>query len=100
MSKTIEKSVAIPTWTLSDRLRKARMFAGYDQIEFAARVGISRATVGNYEQDRVEPKRVALIAWASVTGVPFEWLVNDESPAADSDGAEVVRPKGFEPLAF
>ena len=69
----------VPSWTLGDRLRKAREHAGMEQSELAHRIGISRNTVGNYELDRGQraPKVVILRAWAHECGVPFEWLVGE-----------------------
>lgn len=73
----------LPTWTLGDRLRKAREFAGLDQGELAERIGISRGTVGNYELGHGvrRPKPVVINAWAAVTGVPLSWLTDMEEEA-------------------
>ena len=40
----------IPTWTIADRLRKARESAGLEQNEPALAAGISRATISNSER--------------------------------------------------
>lgn len=65
----------IPLWTLADRLRKAREHAGLDQVTLAKEIDISRATVSNYERGLVEPRKIAVRAWALRTGVPFSWLM-------------------------
>jgi transcriptional regulator with XRE-family HTH domain len=72
-------TLAVPTWTLGDRLRKAREFAGLEQGELAEAIGISRGTVSNYELGRGQrpPKVIVLRAWAHQCGVPFEWIVED-----------------------
>lgn len=77
--------VAVPTWTLGDRLRKAREFAGLEQGELAAAIGISRGTVSNYELERGQkpPKMIVLRAWAHECRVPFTWLIED-FPFADN----------------
>lgn len=90
---------AIPDFPLQDRLRRAREFAQMDQMVLAAAMGISRTSVGNYENGRRVPSKPYLRAWAEVTGVDLEWLETGMAPAA-SDGSQVVRPKGFEPLTF
>ena len=73
---------AIPTWTLGDRLRKARLHAGLDQAQLAAITGMSRNTVGNYEADKSTPSKLYLRAWATATGVSIEWLQHgDDAPS-------------------
>lgn len=64
----------IPTFTLGDRLRKAREVTGMSQVEFAEHIGIGRSTVQSYENGTTAPKQIALRAWAMATGVPFYWL--------------------------
>jgi transcriptional regulator with XRE-family HTH domain len=76
-------SGAIPTWTLSDRLRKAREYGRLQQAQLAAITGISERSIQNYEAGRTEPRRPQLIAWALATGVSLEWLecaVRDSNP--------------------
>lgn len=82
---TEQTALVPPAWTLGDRLRKAREFAGLEQGELAAHVGISRGTVSNYELGRGQkpPKLVVLRAWAHECGVPFDWIVED-FPFADT----------------
>lgn len=85
-----EQLAAVPTWTLGDRLRKAREFAGFEQGELAARVGTSRGTVSNYELGHWGirgPKAVVVRAWADKCGVPLDWIVEDSPFAARLLGA-------------
>jgi transcriptional regulator with XRE-family HTH domain len=84
MTETTAKGV--PTWTLGDRLRKAREFAGMEQDELARRIGISRGTVSNYELGRGvrPPKVVVLRAWAQECGVPYSWLVDSADTERES----------------
>ncbi len=100
---TIDASAGnIPQFTLGDRLRKAREQAGLGSAEFADTIGVSRNTVGNYEADRVTPRRIVLNAWALATGVPLAWLQTGESPRPGNPdgGSHSVRPKGLEPPTF
>ena len=90
----------VPQWTLTDRLRKARESAGLNQPQLAEALGVSSNTVGNYERGFTTPRRMVLMAWAMVTGVPVEWLENDEDPRRDDEGPHGVRPKGLEPPTF
>ena len=81
---TDQTAMAVPTWTLGDRLRKAREFAGLEQGELAVRIGVSRGTVSNYELNRGQrpPKRLVVRAWAEITGVPLDWI-----EAADTEAS-------------
>jgi transcriptional regulator with XRE-family HTH domain len=73
-----------PTWTLSDRLRKARETRGITQGELAELTGISKRSIQNYEAAVSTPKRPQLLAWAMATGVSLAWLtecaVRDSNP--------------------
>jgi transcriptional regulator with XRE-family HTH domain len=68
----------IPTWTLGDRLSKARQDAGLTVVDMAALLGTSRQTIHRYESDSTGKRgvpRTVLITWAAVTNVPIQWLV-------------------------
>lgn len=67
----------VPTWTLGDRMRKAREHAGLKQTELAAEIGIGRSSIINYESDRAQPPRPVLVAWALRCAVPYEWLTGE-----------------------
>lgn len=69
-----------PEWTLGDRMAKARRDAGFTAQEIAARIGISRKSVWNYEHDTTKPLTPILRAWAEVTGTYVEWIETGESP--------------------
>jgi transcriptional regulator with XRE-family HTH domain len=70
-------SGAVPSWSLADRLRKAREHAGLSQEELAEATGISRRTVSAYEQGHAV-KIPFLIAWALACNVDLAWLVGVE----------------------
>ncbi|QYC54954.1 immunity repressor [Arthrobacter phage Popper] len=63
-----------PQFQLKDRLRLAREQRELEQIEIAAELGMSRATISNYERGVTSPGKLALNAWAAVCGVDPEWL--------------------------
>lgn len=96
---------ALPTFTVGDRLRKARELTGMDQKDFAAALGMSRNTVSNYEVGNTPPKRMALNAWALATGIPVEWLLTGQAADPSPDGpvtdwyrSQIPRPvSGREP---
>jgi transcriptional regulator with XRE-family HTH domain len=66
--------VRIPTWTLGDRLRKAREAAGLRQDDLAPMLHVARATLASWENNKHMPSYLAVLKWAEVTGVPVEWL--------------------------
>jgi transcriptional regulator with XRE-family HTH domain len=71
---TEQTSGSVPTWTLGDRLRKARALTGMTTREFADRIGVSHGTITSAENDRRAVRPITLNAWALVTGVDREWL--------------------------
>lgn len=79
----------VPEFQLHDRLRKAREITGLTQVEFAEKIGLAAATVGNAESGRKKPHRNNIKLWALATGVSYEWLLSGETPAPSDDGTGV-----------
>lgn len=79
----------IPPITLATRLRLAREWRALDQQVLADQVGISRATVSNYETGKTTPGKLELNAWAVICDVDVEWL---------KTGIVGVGPTGLEPM--
>lgn len=65
-----------PTWTVADRIRKAREQAGLEQQQLAAKTGLSRVTISNYERGATTPQPTAFTLLSQALGVPVEWLRN------------------------
>lgn len=83
----------VPVWTVGERLRKARETRGLEQGQFADLIGVSKATVSNYERDLYKPKVVVLRAWSMATGVPVEWLETGSEPTGpDGPGGPMWAP--------
>lgn len=78
----------IPEFGLSDRLRKAREFSGMDIKAFAAHIGVSRNTIGNYESADYDKKRQesTIKLWAMGSGVPLAWIQAGTVPTGPDDG--------------
>lgn len=70
--------MTIPTWTLADRLRKSREFAGLEQNDVADYLGMSRGAISDWERDVRKPKLGVLRLWSEVCHVPLEWLRGSE----------------------
>lgn len=85
----------VPSWTIGDRLRKAREDAGFDQRELAEKIGVSRNSVSNYEVGVVpNPRPIVLNAWSMATGVPVSWL-RGEHPDNGPRTPGTVEPAGY-----
>ncbi|MCB4209178.1 helix-turn-helix domain-containing protein [Arthrobacter sp. UM1] len=89
---SIEAVGIIPTWSIGDRLRKARELAGFDQGQLANALDISRNTVSNYEKGNVEPRKIVLKAWSFTTGVSLTWLETGVAPSPNGEGATNLSP--------
>jgi transcriptional regulator with XRE-family HTH domain len=87
----------VPPITLQTRLRIAREWRDLEQADIARELGISRATVSNYERGVTAPGKLVINAWAVVCDVDVSWLKNDDAPAGGPDGGGVVHPLGLEP---
>ena len=64
-----------------ERIRLARKWAGLNQDEVATRMGLSRASVSNWELGQ-GIKRENLVSFAQVAGVSAEWLLTGEPSLA------------------
>ena len=72
---TVETSQGvIPTWTVPDKIRKAREHAGLSQQELADRLSVTRTSVVNWERGHTRPLRLILRLLAQETGVDEQWL--------------------------
>lgn len=67
----------VPTFSLGERIRKAREDLGLSQLRFATALGIDRKTVGNWEAGRNQPRYGDLMLISSVTDVSLEWLAGE-----------------------
>jgi putative transcriptional regulator len=82
---------------LALRIKVARVGVGYDQAELGRRVGVSRQTIGHWENGGAQPQLGHAVRLASVTGVSLEWLaagveVNEKTPTANSGGLDMCAP--------
>lgn len=87
-----------PEFQLKDRLRLARELKNFEQVDIAAELGISRATVSNYERGATAPGKLVINAWAVVCDVDVEWLKTGKACEAlnptDPGGVETApKPK-------
>lgn len=76
----------VPPITLAVRLRLAREWRDLDQQQIADELGISRATISNYERGISAPGKLAMNAWAVICNVDVEWLKTGDDDTRDGDG--------------
>jgi transcriptional regulator with XRE-family HTH domain len=65
-------------WTLGDRMAKARRASGVSSYAMAAHLGVSRNTIGRWENGHTTPTKSVVIVWSQVTGAPIDWLAGDD----------------------
>jgi transcriptional regulator with XRE-family HTH domain len=85
MSEQPASPADVPAWDVADRMRKSLRHANGGVAEMADYLGVSRASVSNWINGRIEPSTQTLRLWAMRTGVSYEWLA----------GARDFRRRGF-----
>ncbi len=66
----------VPAWDIADAMQKSLRGMPHLTVQgIAQRLGVSRNTVGNWLNGRVQPDDRTLIAWAELTAVPYRWLI-------------------------
>ncbi|WNM72260.1 helix-turn-helix DNA binding domain protein [Arthrobacter phage Gusanita] len=97
----------VPEFQLKDRLRLAREQKNLEQADIAAELGISRATVSNYERGVTVPGKLVINAWAVICDVDVEWLktgkTHDMHPGGPEGGERAPKSKAVsnhEPLDY
>jgi transcriptional regulator with XRE-family HTH domain len=80
---TIQVERYYPTWTLGDRIRKARLTTGMNQREFAPLIGVKPGSLAAWESDHSVPRNMLAVARriAGLTGIPAAWVLGlDDGP--------------------
>lgn len=68
-----------PTWTLGDRLRKARVQAGLSRDTLAEHLGVTIAAISKWEVGTREPSVTVVRKWSQATETELVWLVEGDS---------------------
>jgi transcriptional regulator with XRE-family HTH domain len=70
----------VPAWTLGWRLQRALAAAGISTDQMARELGVHRATVSRWMNDRGAPPRPGIVrAWAAICRVSYQWLATGET---------------------
>ncbi|MEM9609245.1 MAG: helix-turn-helix transcriptional regulator [Actinomycetota bacterium] len=71
------------SWTLIDRMRRARESSGMSQTAIARHFRINPSTVSRWESGKTPPTYADVRLWAVLTEVPFDWLAGDDFTPSD-----------------
>ena len=78
---------------LGERIHESRRARGWNQVELAAKLNVTKQTVSNWENDNIQPSIEMLVRLAGVFGVSTDYLLGlDDIPRLDVQGlsADVV----------
>jgi transcriptional regulator with XRE-family HTH domain len=70
------------TATPGSRIKLTRNKLGLSLQQLADRVGVTRKSLENWENDRSEPRGVKVMKLAGVLQVPMIWLLTGDNPPA------------------
>ncbi len=72
---------------LSERIKELRLMNGYNQVELANRLKITKQTVSNWENNNIQPSIEMLESLADLFSVSTDYLLGREiKRELDSDG--------------
>ena len=93
MSQTSTIGSDVPTWTLGNRLWRARRHADLTQQQLAERLGVGLKSIKDYEGDRRRPKRGVLLGWAVTCQIDPTWLEHGDGADDSEDGVTSRSPR-------
>ena len=77
---------------IAKNFRKLRSFKGLNQTEFAELFGITRSTVGSYEEGRAEPKLETLMKIADYFKLSVDDIIREELTVNKIAGFDLPEP--------
>jgi transcriptional regulator with XRE-family HTH domain len=80
--------------TFGERLRRARLDAGFTQSDLVRRSGIPKPTLSRYENDHVMPSLQTLARLADALGVPEATLLPGKT-SAEEELFDALRERGI-----
>ena len=73
--------------TIGKKIMEVRIKVGYNQTEFAKRIGVAKQTLSNWEHGRNMPDIITLCDIASICGLSLDSFIN--SPITLSDDVTI-----------
>ena len=64
---------------LNERIRQLRMERGFSQVELAEKLGVSKQSVSNWENDNIQPSIEMLLKISHVFSVSTDFLLGEDS---------------------
>lgn len=75
---------------LGQRINELRLANGWNQVQLAAKLNISKQTVSNWENDNIQPSVEMLVRIAKVFHVTTDYLLGLESvPRLETEGLPI-----------
>ena len=72
---------------LKERICELRTAVGWSQVELAKRLGVTKQTVSNWENDNIQPSIEMLIRLAKLFGVSTDYMLElEEIPRISVEG--------------
>lgn len=86
----------IPALSLPWRMKMALEDAGIGVAEMGERLGVSRDTISNWINGRIQPRRAFLRVWADECEVDFRWLAEGRIQTTARGLVEMLESVGAE----
>ena len=64
---------------LNERIRELRIASGISQVELAEKLGVSKQSVSNWENDNIQPSIEMLVKIARVFNVSTDFLLGQDA---------------------
>lgn len=77
-------ATVVPEWTLPERIKKAREYAGLSREELAALLATHENTVANWERGDTHPTQRKVRAVAAACSVDGDWLWDGDLHATNA----------------
>lgn len=81
----------VPQESVGQRIRALRLANNFTQEEFAAKLGVSRSAIAQWETDRAGQVRENLERIAKVLGTSLAYLVSGETGSLQGDELALMR---------
>lgn len=85
--------------TFGDRMAGARELAGMTQAQLARRLGVKKATIVAWEEDRSDPRANRLQMVSGLLNVSIIWLLTGEGEGPESPMGEEDAPSDLSEIA-
>ena len=64
---------------LNERIRELRLAAGFSQVELAEKLGVSKQSVSNWENDNIQPSIEMLVKISRIFNVSTDFILDEDN---------------------